>query len=156
MLEPPFRLPLQVIIMSATIDSQRFSEHFDDAPVIAVSGRTFPVEVMYEGMREGVKPHYAIRGAMDTIMRIEKERGQDPGDVLVFLPGEREISEASEYLKGALKNSTEVLPLYARLSRQDQDKIFNPKGEVVLLLHRHMHEGVLGCSGVPWFAVGFL
>jgi len=121
----PRRPDLKVIITSATIDVERFSKHFDNAPVIEVSGRTYPVDVHYlgdiEDRDEGVQQQ--IVSLIDDI-----EAGQfgPRGDVLVFLPGEREIRELAKGLKG--RDRVQVLPLYARLSKAEQDKVFNPSG----------------------------
>ena len=121
------RRDLKVIVTSATIDTARFAKHFDDAPVISVEGRTYPVEVRYralegEGEQEGERTvNEAIVGAVDEITRLDAR-----GDVLVFLPGEREIRDAHQSLERRKYRNTEVLPLYARLSNQDQDRVFNP------------------------------
>lgn len=121
------RRDLKVIVTSATIDTGRFSKHFDDAPVISVEGRTYPVEARYrplegEGEQEGDRTvNDAIVGAIDEITRLDAR-----GDVLVFLPGEREIRDAHQALERRKYRNTEVLPLYARLSNQDQDRVFNP------------------------------
>ena len=121
------RRDLKVIVTSATIDTGRFARHFDDAPVISVEGRTYPVEVRYrelegEGEQEGDRTvNDAIIGAVDEIARLDAR-----GDVLVFLPGEREIRDAHQALERRKYRNTEVLPLYARLSNQDQDRVFNP------------------------------
>ena len=121
------RRDLKVIVTSATIDTERFAKHFDDAPVISVEGRTYPVEVRYralegEGEQEGERTvNEAIVGAVDEITRLDAR-----GDVLVFLPGEREIRDAHQALERRKYRNTEVLPLYARLSNQDQDRVFNP------------------------------
>ena len=137
----PKRPDLKVIVTSATIDVNRFSKHFNDAPVIEVSGRTFPVEVRYrplidlDGQGSDEKSDEPVEGDMiqgivDSVDELEAEdakRGQI-GDILVFLSGEREIRESSLALKKANFKGTEILPLYARLSSSEQNKIFNPKG----------------------------
>jgi ATP-dependent helicase HrpA len=126
------RRDLKVIVTSATIDTERFARHFDDAPVISVEGRTYPVEVRYRPLEgeghEGEEDrggdrtvNDAIVGAIDEITRLDAR-----GDVLVFLPGEREIRDAHQALERRKYRQTEVLPLYARLSNQDQDRVFNP------------------------------
>ena len=137
----PKRPDLKVIVTSATIDVNRFSKHFNDAPVIEVSGRTFPVEVRYrplidlddqssdEKSDEPIEGDM-IQGIVDSVDELEAEdakRGQI-GDILVFLSGEREIRESSLALKKANFKGTEILPLYARLSSSEQNKIFNPTG----------------------------
>ncbi|NNJ16874.1 ATP-dependent RNA helicase HrpA [Pseudomonas putida CSV86] len=141
----PRRPDLKVIITSATIDLERFSKHFDDAPIIEVSGRTFPVETWYrpltseqdeEGNRveDDLTVDQAILATLDEIAAHERSVGKGPGDVLVFLPGEREIRDAAEVLRKAQLRHTEILPLYARLSPAEQQRIFqsHPGRRVVL------------------------
>jgi len=135
------RRDLKVIVTSATIDTERFSRHFDDAPVISVEGRTYPVEVRYrplegEGEQQGERTvNDAIVAAVDEITR------QDPrGDVLMFLPGEREIRDAHQALERRKYRETEVLPLYARLSAKDQDRVFNPGPKRRLVLATNVAE----------------
>ena len=135
------RRDLKVIVTSATIDTGRFSRHFDDAPVIDVEGRTYPVEVRYrplegEGEQTGERTvNDAIVAAIDEITR------QDPrGDVLMFLPGEREIRDAHQALERRKYRETEVTPLYARLSARDQDKVFNPGPRRRLVLATNVAE----------------
>ncbi|WP_095161901.1 ATP-dependent RNA helicase HrpA [Pseudomonas sp. Irchel 3F5] len=139
------RPDLKVIITSATIDLERFSKHFNDAPIIEVSGRTYPVETWYrpltseqdeEGNRveDDLTVDQAILATLDEIAAHERSLGKGPGDVLVFLPGEREIRDAAEMLRKAQVRHTEILPLYARLSPAEQQKIFqsHPGRRVVL------------------------
>ncbi len=127
----PKRPDLKLVITSATIDTERFSKHFckpdgTPAPVVEVSGRTFPVEVRYEPPvdEEGkdIDEADAIAIAVDKLLEEKK------GDVLVFLSGEREIRDADEMLRGRLKDKAELLPLYARLSSAEQQKVFKPTG----------------------------
>lgn len=141
----PRRPDLKVIITSATIDLERFSKHFNDAPIIEVSGRTYPVDTWYrpltaeqdeEGNRveDDLTVDQAILATLDEIAAFERSEGKRPGDVLVFLPGEREIRDAAEMLRKAQLKHTEILPLYARLSPAEQQKIFqsHPGRRVVL------------------------
>lgn len=141
----PRRPDLKVIITSATIDLERFSKHFDDAPIVEVSGRTFPVETWYrpltleqdeEGNRveDDLTVDQAILATLDEIAAHERSERRSPGDVLVFLPGEREIRDAAEMLRKAQLKHTEILPLYARLSPAEQQRIFqsHPGRRVVL------------------------
>ena len=115
----PQRPDLKLIITSATIDPQRFADHFgEDVPVVEVSGRTFPVETRYRPVEEDADVADAIGNAIDEV----------PGDVLVFLSGEREIRDTAEVLRGRFGDRTEVLPLYARLAQADQQKVFHPTG----------------------------
>jgi ATP-dependent helicase HrpA len=133
----PRRPDLKVIITSATIDTERFAEHFGGAPVVEVSGRTYPVEVRYrpvvdpdaaDGTAEERDQTQAIVDAVDEL------RGEGPGDVLVFLSGEREIRDTADALRGHVPAETEILPLYARLSAADQHRVFasHPGRRVVL------------------------
>ena len=125
----PRRPDLKVIITSATIDAERFSKHFNGAPVLEVSGRTYPVEILYRPLTSKdeddaeVELTDAIVDAADELAR------HGEGDILVFLPGEREIREAAEALrKSTLRRNDEILPLFARLSHAEQHKIFHPSG----------------------------
>ena len=125
----PRRPDLKVIITSATIDAERFSKHFNNAPVFEVSGRTYPVEIRYRPINERDEDEAemdipeAIADAADELARLGE------GDILVFLPGEREIREAAEALrKSTLRRNDEILPLFARLSHAEQHKIFHPSG----------------------------
>ena len=125
----PRRADLKVIITSATIDAERFSQHFNGAPVLEVSGRTYPVEILYRPLTSKdeddaeVELTDAIVDAADELAR------HGEGDILVFLPGEREIREAAEALrKSTLRRNDEILPLFARLSHAEQHKIFHPSG----------------------------
>ncbi len=122
----PRRPDLKVIITSATIDTERFSLHFDKAPVIEVSGRTYPVDVLYRPMLDEQDNQYqAIADAVQELIARER-RGEHKarGDMLVFLSGEREIRETALQLRKADLPQWEVLPLYARLSLAEQNKIF--------------------------------
>ena len=128
----PRRPELKVIITSATIDSARFARHFESAPVIEVSGRTYAVEVHYRPAQDGANEVTELKNqvvrALDEVYAAE---GQ--GDVLIFLPGEREIRATAEALRkhprarvGSATEQIEILPLYARLSVAEQDRIFRP------------------------------
>ena len=117
----PRRPDLKVVITSATIDPERFSRHFGGAPIVEVSGRTYPVEVRYRPVEDADRDQEdAIAAAVEELQR------EGPGDVLVFLSGEREIRDAADVLRGRLGPSTEVLPLYARLSAAEQQRVFKP------------------------------
>ncbi|MCG5537097.1 ATP-dependent RNA helicase HrpA [Halorhodospira sp. 9622] len=118
----PRRPDLKVIVTSATIDPERFAEHFDGAPVREVSGRTYPVEIRYRPYeeREGVEQPQAVTEAVHELAC------EGPGDVLVFLSGEREIRECAEALRKQPPRGTEILPLYARLSSAEQQRVFHP------------------------------
>ncbi|MET0377491.1 MAG: ATP-dependent RNA helicase HrpA, partial [Spongiibacteraceae bacterium] len=124
------RPDLKLIITSATIDLQRFSQHFDNAPIIEVSGRTFPVEVIYrpvESLTSENDLSLAIEAALQELSAAEHGL---KGDVLIFLPGEREIREAALQLRKATQYTPalahlDILPLYARLSANDQQRVFD-------------------------------
>jgi ATP-dependent helicase HrpA len=125
----PKRPDLKLIITSATIDPERFSKHFNDAPIIEVSGRTYPVEMRYRPIEQpeeddetGDELQHAILDAVDELYRDLR------GDVLIFLSGEREIRETTDSLKKHHPNQYEILPLYSKLSVSEQERVFNPKG----------------------------
>jgi ATP-dependent helicase HrpA len=115
------RRDLKLIVTSATLDTARFAAHFDDAPVIEVEGRAYPVEVRWRAPQRDETLSEQIISALDEITR------EDPrGDALMFLPGEREIRDAHLALNRRSYRHTEVLPLYARLSAAEQDRVFRP------------------------------
>ncbi|HMM47233.1 MAG TPA: ATP-dependent RNA helicase HrpA [Thiobacillaceae bacterium] len=129
------RPELRVVITSATIDAARFSKHFGDAPVIEVSGRLYPVEIRWRPFERAErtapgKPEKKDRDTPDMIAAIldatDELAGLGPGDILVFLPGEREIRDTAEALRKHHPPGTEVLPLFSRLSVAEQDAIFRP------------------------------
>lgn len=149
------RADLKLVITSATIDVERFSQHFDNAPVIQVSGRTFPVEVRYRPLvrtAEDEEDRTLFEGVLDALseLRTEDKTSGMPGDVLVFLPGEREIRECAEYLRRASLPATEILPLYARLSGSDQQKIFKPHGGRRVVLSTNVAETSLTVPGIRY------
>jgi ATP-dependent helicase HrpA len=155
------RPDLKLIITSATIDLQRFSEHFGGAPIVEVSGRTYPVDTWYrplaaeqdeEGNRveEDLSVDQAILATLDEISAFEKAEGKRPGDILVFLPGEREIRDAAEVLRKANLRLIEVLPLYARLTPAEQQKIFAPMGARKIVLATNVAETSLTVPGIRY------
>ena len=124
----PRRPDLKVVVTSATIDAERFSQHLDGAPVIEVSGRLYPVEVRYRpvgGDAEDTTRDEEEQALGDAVEELFRE---GPGDVLVFLPGEREIRDAAAVLAKHKLKGAEVLPLYGRLSVAEQDRVFHPGG----------------------------
>lgn len=126
----PRRPDLKLIITSATIDVEKFSKHFNNAPIVEVSGRTFPVDIVYENTDQSAQE--LDRLIIDRLLDIEALKKQ--GDILVFLSGEREIRETSLAIRRAQIPHLEVVPLYARLSLAEQRKIFSPhKGRRVVL-----------------------
>ncbi len=150
----PRRPDLKVIVTSATIDPDRFSRHFNDAPVIEVSGRTYPVEVRYRPVQED-DDRDEERTEADAIVDAVDELGTEaPGDVLVFLPGEREIRETAEALRKhhvrTRASQVEVLPLYARLSADDQARIFKPHAGQRIILATNVAETSLTVPGIRY------
>ncbi|MEG9532358.1 ATP-dependent RNA helicase HrpA [Mannheimia indoligenes] len=118
------RPDLKVIITSATIDVERFSKHFNNAPIIEVSGRTFPVEVRYRPIVEEEEQDQ-LQGILNAVDELQSE---GRGDILIFMNGEREIRDTAEALQKQKLRHTEILPLYARLSATEQQRIFQPSG----------------------------
>ncbi|HWI38580.1 MAG TPA: ATP-dependent RNA helicase HrpA [Burkholderiales bacterium] len=134
------RPELKVIITSATIDADRFSKHFDGAPVIEVSGRLYPVEVRYRpvgGDSEDTTRDEEEAALADAVQELCRE---GPGDILVFLPGEREIRDAADTLRRHGPKNVEILPLYARLSAAEQDRVFKPAGGRRIVLATNVAE----------------
>ncbi|MFI6322032.1 ATP-dependent RNA helicase HrpA [Nonomuraea sp. NPDC050556] len=140
----PKRPDLKVIITSATIDPERFSKHFDDAPIIEVSGRTYPVEVRYRPLGEDDDQ---AQGILDACRELMTE-GQ--GDILVFLSGEREIRDTADVLTKAEFRNTEVLPLYARLSSAEQHRVFQRHTGRRIVLATNVAETSLTVPGIKY------
>jgi ATP-dependent helicase HrpA len=144
------RPDLKVIVTSATIDADRFAQHFASrhgpAPVITVSGRLFPVEQRWRPFEESREYglNDAIGDAIDELWR------EGPGDALVFLPGEREIREAAEHLRRHHPPGVEILPLFARLSQQEQDRVFEPHGARRIVLATNVAETSLTVPGIQY------
>ena len=149
----PKRRDLKLIITSATIDAGRFAQHFDDAPVIEVSGRLHPVELRYRPLQQDEDRESgddqrdlcaAIVDACDELHRA------GPGDVLVFLPGEREIRDTAEALRKHHPPHTEILPLFARLSSEEQGRIFKPHAGRRIVLATNVAETSLTVPGIRY------
>ncbi|MFD8254033.1 ATP-dependent RNA helicase HrpA [Streptomyces werraensis] len=146
----PKRPDLKVVITSATIDPERFSRHFDDAPIIEVSGRTYPVEVRYRPLLEEDSDD-ADRDQITAITdAVEELMAEGPGDILVFLSGEREIRDTADALTKKRYRSTEVLPLYARLSHAEQHRVFQPHGGRRIVLATNVAETSLTVPGIKY------
>jgi ATP-dependent helicase HrpA len=144
----PRRPDLKVIVTSATIDTERFSEHFGGAPVVEVSGRTYPVELRYQPVGEDPDDDRDQTQAIcDAVVELGRE---DPGDVLVFLSGEREIRDTADALRRMELRNTEVLPLYARLSAADQHRVFAPHTGRRVVLATNVAETSLTVPGIRY------
>ncbi|WP_032092722.1 ATP-dependent RNA helicase HrpA [Necropsobacter rosorum] len=142
----PRRPDLKVIITSATIDVARFSRHFNNAPIIEVSGRTFPVEVRYRPIAEDEEQDQ-LQGILNAVDELQ---AQGRGDILIFLNGEREIRDTAEALEKQQLRHTEILPLFARLSAQEQNKIFHPGGLNRIVLATNVAETSLTVPGIKY------
>ncbi len=144
----PKRPDLKLIITSATIDPQRFSKHFFDAPVIEVSGRTYPVETRYRPYTEqDDKDADQLQGIFDAVEELYRE---PPGDILIFLNGEREIRDTADALEKLKLAHTEVLPLYARLSAAEQNRIFQSHTGRRIVLATNVAETSLTVPGIRY------
>ncbi len=146
----PKRPDLKLIITSATIDLEKFSKHFDQAPIVEVSGRTFPVDVVYRPLIEeaGLELSESIISAIHEIQLLEKEKGNKKGDVLIFLSGEREIKEVADALRKEKFKNTEILPLYARLSNKEQNKVFQAHHGRRIVLATNVAETSITVPGI--------
>ena len=132
------RRDLKLIITSATIDVDKFSQHFDDAPIIKVSGRTFPVDIVYSPLQKINED--SNESIEDAILRTIDELVGNSGDILVFLPGERDIHDCKKFLSEKLIGKFEVLPLFSRLPINEQQKIFKPGGMRRVILATNIAE----------------
>ena len=143
----PKRPDLKVIITSATIDPQRFSEHFNNAPIVEVSGRSFAVDIVY---RDYVEQQQAQDQIEAISLAVEELFSHGRGDILVFLSGEREIRETQQALQKKHYAHTDIIPLYARLSASDQQKIFHPQGARRIVLSTNVAETSLTVPGIKY------
>jgi ATP-dependent helicase HrpA len=146
----PKRPDLKLIITSATIDPERFARHFTDAPIITVSGRSYPVEMRYRPLlaenedQQDRDVQQAILDAVDELSRL------GPGDILIFLSGEREIRETAENLRKHHPPHTEILPLYARLNAAEQEQVFRPHTGRRIVLATNVAETSLTVPGIRY------
>ncbi len=146
----PRRPDLKVVITSATIDPERFSRHFGDAPIVEVSGRTYPVEVRYRPLLEEDGDD-ADRDQITAITdAVEELMGEGKGDILVFLSGEREIRDTADALEKRKFRFTEVLPLYARLSHAEQHRVFQQHTGRRIVLATNVAETSLTVPGIKY------
>ncbi|MEU2433993.1 ATP-dependent RNA helicase HrpA [Streptomyces sp. NPDC007861] len=146
----PKRPDLKVVITSATIDPERFSRHFGDAPIVEVSGRTYPVEVRYRPLLEeegDESDRDQITAICDAVDELQAE---GPGDILVFLSGEREIRDTADALIKKNLRRTEVLPLYARLSHAEQHRVFQAHTGRRVVLATNVAETSLTVPGIKY------
>jgi ATP-dependent helicase HrpA len=149
------RKNLKLIVTSATIDVKKFSEHFDNAPIVAVSGRTYPVETRYapltETSAEQIDDDLQIDGiikAVEDITKNDKQRGSSSGDILVFLSSEREIRATATKLRKQKYRDVEILPLYGRLRYSEQVKIFKPARGRKIVLATNVAETSITVPGI--------
>ncbi|MEW2084597.1 ATP-dependent RNA helicase HrpA [Streptomyces sp. NPDC005283] len=146
----PKRPDLKVIITSATIDPERFSRHFGEAPIVEVSGRTYPVEVRYRPLLEDDSEE-SDRDQITAICdAVEELQSEGKGDILVFLSGEREIRDTADALNKKQYRFTEVLPLYARLSHAEQHRVFQPHTGRRIVLATNVAETSLTVPGIKY------
>ncbi|MEU0050315.1 ATP-dependent RNA helicase HrpA [Streptomyces sp. NPDC006309] len=146
----PKRPDLKVVITSATIDPERFSRHFGDAPIVEVSGRTYPVEVRYRPLLEDDSED-ADRDQITAITdAVEELMAEGKGDILVFLSGEREIRDTADALEKKRYRFTEVLPLYARLSHAEQHRVFQQHTGRRIVLATNVAETSLTVPGIKY------
>ncbi|MFE8007876.1 ATP-dependent RNA helicase HrpA [Streptomyces sp. NPDC057418] len=146
----PKRPDLKVVITSATIDPERFAQHFGEAPIVEVSGRTYPVEVRYRPLLEEAgedSDRDQITAICDAVDELHSE---GPGDVLVFLSGEREIRDTADALNKRNLRHTEVLPLYARLSHAEQHRVFQRHTGRRIVLATNVAETSLTVPGIKY------
>ncbi|MFG2593273.1 ATP-dependent RNA helicase HrpA [Streptomyces sp. NPDC048438] len=146
----PKRPDLKVVITSATIDPERFAKHFGEAPIVEVSGRTYPVEVRYRPLLEDDSDDSdrdQITAICDAVDELDHEA---PGDVLVFLSGEREIRDTADALNKRNLRHTEVLPLYARLSHAEQHRVFQRHTGRRIVLATNVAETSLTVPGIKY------
>lgn len=145
----PKRPDLKVVITSATIETERFSKHFHDAPVLTVSGRTYPVEVRYRDPSEGNKTSETdiLQGVCDAVEELQSE---GDGDILIFASGEREIRDYADAIGDLKLRNTEILPLYARLSSHEQNRVFQSHSQRRIVIATNVAETSLTVPGIRY------
>src|SRR5690606_26537302 len=143
----PKRPDLKLIITSATIDPERFSNHFEGAPIISVSGRTYPVELRYRPLVEDDSERDQLQGIFDAVTELTRE---GPGDILIFMNGEREIRDTADALNKLELRHTEIVPLYSRLSNAEQNRIFESHTGRRIVLATNVAETSLTVPGIRY------
>jgi ATP-dependent helicase HrpA len=143
----PKRRDLKVVITSATIETERFSKHFHDAPVLTVTGRTYPVEVRYRPPKEDGKAadEDVLQGVCEAVEELQRE---SEGDILIFASGEREIRDYADAIGDLQLRNTEVLPLYARLSSHEQNRVFQSHSQRRVVIATNVAETSLTVPGI--------
>ncbi len=144
----PKRPDLKIIITSATIDVDKFSSHFNEAPIIQVSGRTFPVEILYKPLRK--KTNEDLEDVEDAVLSAIHDLDKEKGDILIFLPGERDIHDIKRFLSDQLNSQFEILPLYSRLAIKEQQKIFKTSVLRRIILTTNIAETSLTVPGIKY------
>lgn len=146
----PRRPDLKVVITSATIDPQRFSRHFGDAPILEVSGRTYPVEIRYRPLRSDDAEDQDLQLPEAILAAVDELAGEGPGDILIFLTGERDIREMAEALRKHHPPETQILPLYARLNPDEQMRVFQPHPGRRIVLATNVAETSITVPGIRY------
>ncbi|MEY4642357.1 MAG: ATP-dependent helicase HrpB [Pseudomonadota bacterium] len=149
----PKRPDLKLLITSATIDLEKFSAHFDNAPIVEVSGRTYPVEILYRPRAEATEelelPEQVL-AAFEEILQLERKHRPTHRDVLVFLSGEKEIREVADVMRKAQIPGLDILPLYARLSHNEQQRVFQSHAGRRIVLTTNVAETSLTVPGIGY------
>ena len=146
----PKRPDLKVIITSATIDPERFAKHFENAPILEVSGRTYPVEVRYRPLNNQDEKDSQKDQQQAILNAVDELAHESLGDILIFLSGERQIRETSDFLRKQLDTKTEVIPLYSRLSNAEQQKVFKSSAHRRIVLATNVAETSLTIPGIQY------
>ncbi|MEO6185926.1 MAG: ATP-dependent RNA helicase HrpA, partial [Steroidobacteraceae bacterium] len=145
----PKRPDLKIVITSATIDPERFSKHFGDAPIINVSGRSYPVTIRYRPVELDEEDDETASAEQAAILAAVDELWRDQtGDILLFLSGEREIRETAESLRKHHPQGCDILPLYSRLAQDEQERVFRPSGRRRIVLATNVAETSLTVPGI--------
>ncbi|WP_269623722.1 ATP-dependent RNA helicase HrpA [Pseudidiomarina salinarum] len=141
------RPELKLVITSATIETERFAKHFNNAPIITVTGRTYPVELRYRPLSGEEDGGDVVQGVCDAVGELQRE---GPGDILIFASGEREIRDFAEAINDLKLHDTEVLPLFARLSSAEQNRIFQPHSQRRVVIATNVAETSLTVPGIRY------